>query len=234
MTTAYILPDTDQSLIVVFDQTQSEGHEATAEVTEHPVEQGSNIADHVRQNPIGLTLEMFVTNTPIEDIGRGSIVSKELTIPRYSPPRQFTPGSLFNILGAAIRDTIAGGPQTFNAQVLEFPEPFDRVKEVHEQLLELWRAGASMSVVTSTRTYDEMVITSLSLPRTEPGGGTFTINFKQVRTVTTASVTAPAPAEKRGTPAVKKGSQATKPVNGQDSSKAKSLAFKALEALGLN
>jgi hypothetical protein len=69
---AYLLPDTDQSLIVLFDQTVSEGHEATAEVTEHPVEKGSNVADHVRQNPQNLTLEMFVTNTPIVDLGRGS------------------------------------------------------------------------------------------------------------------------------------------------------------------
>jgi hypothetical protein len=110
---------------------------------------------------------------------------------------------------------------------------FDRVKEIHEQLLELWAAGATMSAITSTRTYDGMVLTGVNLPRTEPGGASFTLYLKQIVTVTTSTVAAPQPLEKSGKPGQSKGSQSTKPVNGKDGEKSQSLAFKALEALGI-
>ncbi len=230
---AYLLPDTDDSLIVVFDLTVSEGHEATSEVTEHPVEQGSVITDHVRQNPQSVTQEMFVTNTPIEDIGRGSIDVLELDLPRYEPPLQPTPGSLFGAIETGIKDLITGGPSPIKVQVLNFGQPFDRIKEIHDQLLDLWNASATMSVVTSVRTYDTMVLTSIGLPRTEKGGATFTLNLKQIRTVTTSTVAAPEAAEKRGAPAQAKGSQSPDPVSGKDAVKASSLLNKALAALGI-
>jgi hypothetical protein len=228
---AYLLPDTDESLIVLFDQTVSEAHEATAEVTEHPVETGSVISDHIKINPLVLNLEMFVTNTPIVDIGRGSNSLRNLQVPRYKAPLLPTPGSAFNAVATAIQNT--NGPRSFRVSVLDFPEPFDRVKEIHEQLLELWAAGATMSAITSTRTYDDMVLVGVNLPRTEPGGASFNLNLKQIKTVTTSTVTAPQPLEKSGKPGQSKGSQSTKPVNGKDAVKSQSLAFKALEALGL-
>lgn len=221
----YILPDTDGSLIVTFDLTISEGHEMTSEVTEHPVEVGSNISDHVRPNPQALTLELYVTNTPIEDIGRGSVGLIEMQLPRYTPPLAPTPGFLFS-------QRIEDPPVPLRVQVLQFDQPFDRVKEVHDTLLDLWTKGATMSVVTSVRTYDTMVLTSVKMPRNEPGGATFSLDLKQIRTVTTATVKAPAPAEKRGAPGVGKGSQGNKPMGAKDAAKASSLANNALEALG--
>lgn len=225
---AYLLPDTGQSLIVTFDLTVSEGHESTSEVTEHPVEQGSNIADNIRQNPQTLTLEMFVTNAPIEDLGRGAVSTLDIVIPHYTPPAAPSLGALLGI----IEDPIPG-PVDVRIQVLNFPQPFDRVKEVHGTLLDLWNAGATMSAVTSVRTYDTMVLTGVSMPRTEPGGATFTLSLKQIRTVTTSTVAAPKPAEKRGAPSKAKGSQSTKPTSGTDAAKGVSLADKALQALGL-
>jgi hypothetical protein len=228
----YILPDSGQSLIVTFDLVVSEGHESTSEVTEHPVERGSNIADHVRQNPQGLTLELYVTNTPIEDLGRGAISILQIDVPTYTPPLAPTPGALFSAAENGINQAIRGNPGPVKAQVLGFPSPFDRVKEVHDALLDLWKNGITSSVVTSVMTYDTMVLTRINMPRTEPGGATFNLDLKQIRTVTTASVAAPKPAEKRGAPSQSKGSQSTRPVGSQDAAKASSLATKALEALG--
>lgn len=44
------------------DATLAESMTHTAIVTEHPVEEGSNIADHVRVEPVKLSLEGMVTN----------------------------------------------------------------------------------------------------------------------------------------------------------------------------
>lgn len=51
--------------VIEFDATVSEQHTQTAQVTEHPVETGVNIADHVRPQLGKIQLEGFVTNTPI-------------------------------------------------------------------------------------------------------------------------------------------------------------------------
>jgi hypothetical protein len=228
---AYILPDSDQSLIVTFDQTTSEGHEFTCEVTEHEVETGSNIADHVKINPQGLTLELFVTNTPIEDLGRGAVTAIDLNLRPYQPPFSLTPGGLTNAAVKFVGSLLPSSSLPSAVQVLAFDQPFDRVKEVHDQLNVLFLEKATMSVVTSLRTYDNMIMTSVSLPIDKKGGASFTLSFKQVRTVTTASVAAPKPLEKRGVPGAAKGSQATGPVGDQDKAKASSALSKGLAAL---
>jgi hypothetical protein len=48
------------------DVSVQESHEAEAEVSEHPVEAGADIADHIRPLPRVITIEGIVTNHPIE------------------------------------------------------------------------------------------------------------------------------------------------------------------------
>lgn len=47
------------------DATISENHVATAQITNEPVEQGSNISDHIVNDPEEITIEGFITNTPV-------------------------------------------------------------------------------------------------------------------------------------------------------------------------
>lgn len=51
--------------MVEFDCTTGEEHTQTAEVTEHPVEEGVDIVDHSRPKLAQLTLTGTITNTPI-------------------------------------------------------------------------------------------------------------------------------------------------------------------------
>jgi hypothetical protein len=48
-----------------FDVTSSEAVEITATVTKHPVEVGADVTDHIRKNLDEVTLEVFVSNTPL-------------------------------------------------------------------------------------------------------------------------------------------------------------------------
>ena len=205
----------------------------TSEVTEHPVEQGSNLTDHVRKNARMLTLEMYVTNTPIEDLGRGLVQTVTVERPRFEPSLVASPGAAFRLAESTVKGLVnsllnraPSGPIEY--QALVFNEPFDRIKEVQEALHALWDQSASMSAVTSLGTYDNMVLEKVDTPRTEPGGAVFTIDLKQIRTVTTASVKAPKPLEKRGAPATAKGSQSTKPV--EEKVKAASILANGLDA----
>lgn len=50
---------------VTFDVSENETHKSTAKVTDHPVEQGANVADHIQDMPDTLDLVARVSNTPI-------------------------------------------------------------------------------------------------------------------------------------------------------------------------
>ena len=231
-----LLPDDLSSLIISFDVTMSENHEATADVTEHPVELGSDISDNVKQNPASLTVEVYMTSTPIVEGGTagGVILPQLLEFPTYSPPLAPTPGALFNAIGnglTAVSQAIFGPPPPIVVNLLQFPNQFDPVQATYNTLMDLWTRGQTMSVVTSVTTFNTMVLTNVSLPRTEPGGASFTLNFKQIRTVTTATVTAPKPAVKRGNPNQAKGGQSTSTPDANSGAKAsfaKQLATKLL------
>ena len=51
--------------IIEFDCSESETHTSENEVTDHPVEEGSLISDHIRVLPDGVEIHGLVTDTPI-------------------------------------------------------------------------------------------------------------------------------------------------------------------------
>jgi hypothetical protein len=236
---ATYLLDPDSGTIVLFDVTISENHEDVADVTDHPVEEGVNIVDHIRKAPFTLSLEAFVTNTPVTELifgpipHNGNINTVELAIPQYEPPIEATPGSLFRLAAAGIRalaDAITGGPPPFKAQVLLFGDAFNRVLDVQTVLTELQEKGALLTAVTSTRYYENMMLTRIGTPVTEAGGVSFQVDLRQVRLVTTANVAAPQPVEPRGKASEAKGAQAPKEITGKEAAKAlKSLGAQLLD-----
>lgn len=225
------------SEIVHFDLDMGHAVDSTSEPSEHPVELGANIVDHVRQSPKEITLRVYVTNTPIVRdgiLGRGEVATVEMEFPKYEPPVEPTPGSLFRLAGgalSAIGDAIFGGPPPAALQVLIFNPVFDRVAELEAQLERLQNLGAPLNVITPTKFHENMVITHVSAPREEYGGAEFEITLRQIRLVTNAIVSAPQPLEPRGAPAVAKGSQSAKPLAGKDATSAKSWAAGILDAL---
>lgn len=59
--------------VIEFDATLSEQHTSSAQVTEHPVETGANITDHVRPMLDKVQLEGFITNTPINSLAEEAV-----------------------------------------------------------------------------------------------------------------------------------------------------------------
>lgn len=229
----YFLPQ-DTGLIIAPDLVLSENHVNVAEITEHPVEVGANLADHIRTTVLHFSCEVFVTNSPIKPNGprpssneadtslvmvppwRGAVEKIELEIPTYEPPLEPTPGSAFRLAGKAIGavvDLITGGPPTLKADLLIFPEVFNRVKEFQEILVDMQNRGIVFQVITDTTIYNSMALSSITLPITESGGSPFTLEFTQIRTVSSATVQAPKPKEPRGAPPASKGGQSPDPTN---------------------
>lgn len=88
---------------VELDASVSEVHTADAEITEHPVEAGANISDHIRQKPDTLTMEGLVSNTPLP------APSSDLTFRRTAGSVQFDSRSELEPAraGTAYRDLLS-------------------------------------------------------------------------------------------------------------------------------
>jgi len=118
--------------VVTFDAdlTVEELHDRSATTTDHPVEDGSTISDHVILDPERVRLDGFVTDAGVRGAERGA------------------------------------------------------TQEAFDKLDAAWRAGDLMQVVTGRKTYADMVLVSMDLPRERPSSMTFSLEFKQVRLVT--------------------------------------------------
>lgn len=214
-----IVPD-DGSGLVSFDLLLTESHSDTSSVTTHPVEQGVNVADHVKPDPVKYSCDVWMTNSPKapDPVYGGDYEPVTLSIPPSNPLTQ----PIASSVSGAISSAIFGPPV---AQMLVFPAPFDRVNDMHETLSNLKASGGTSTVITSTQTYSDMVLVKVEYTKEDAGAGTFSLDFEQILVVTSATVAAPKPIEPRGAPAKSKGSQATTPAT----PKGVSLGAKALD-----
>lgn len=101
---------------MAFSLVSGEDYDFDADITEHPVEVGSDITDNVRDVPDVATLEVFLTNEPIESTGTALMVQGiQVLSPPQPPPAP--PGSPIiqydkwdNMLTERALLTGAGGP----------------------------------------------------------------------------------------------------------------------------
>lgn len=227
MKSAYLEFD---STILMFDAVTSEQAEHTATVTEHAVEQGANIADHVRDGLDTVTLEVLVSNTPTRDVNGmygGTIESVELKVPKFDKGVPLTPGGIMSAGIDAIKGLISP-EEPWKAQVLTFPSKFNAVKDVLTMLDDWKKQGMVGSVITGWKLYPSVVITKVSPSRNAQTGdaASFSLEFREIRVVESKMITAPIPTEARGAIKKPKGRQPTSFV--RDPAPKKSLLKKLL------
>ena len=145
------------------DASISETHTAEVEVTEHPIEKGANISDHVRAKPENLSIEGVVSNTPVNRAQNARAVKSQ--------------GKLLQTTSDV--DAIQGHPGV--------------AESAYDQLRALKDSGQLITVVTKLRTYRNMVLRSLSIPRSAKIGDMlqFTAQFIQVNLVENGTVILP-------------------------------------------
>lgn len=194
MSTVYLLPDDPAFDVVGFDVTTLEGHEESSTVTENAIEDGSIVTDHIMHAPETFSFEAVVVERghQVDFYGNADYAQRTVEYP--------TVGTFGVIIPSALRVT-----------VLEHKEG-SRVQEMQDRLTEMRKDGVKFEIITATRPYVDMLIVGVSAPlETGFGGGRkFTVSCRELRTVTTATVTAPAPKEPRGAPTAKKGADTGK------------------------
>jgi len=150
--------------VLEFDATIHESHEYTNTVTEFPVEKGFNISDHIIRQPEKLTMEGFITNTPI---------------PRSS--------DLETLNGADARQSRV---ETALEQLLDLAGLPSPVKNTSDITSDTMFPKVIDIVETGLRQYKNMVITRVNIPRDKDTGETmrFTCEMRHLVTVLTDSV----------------------------------------------
>jgi hypothetical protein len=234
-----------------FDAVLQEKHEITSTITEHPVEEGSNIADHVRPDPIVLNIQGVVTNTPIVAIGTDGwqrtpqilgpgeyhIEEAKPKDPPGTPPIIISPPQppllgLLSLNGAvnALSNAIFGDGtftlqqssdrntlpnQRYNALVDVSSLVRNFIAEALSVLTQLRDEATLCTVIAPHKgPYNNMVVTKVMFSRgsSEAGKGTFDIELREIRIVSSAVVAAPKPSIPRANPPVTSGAQAPAPT----------------------
>ena len=190
-----------QSLLL--DASPSRTHTTTAQVTEHPVEKGPPVTDYIRPMPRRLTVEGFITNTPIgappvhkaragspgaanqvlrasDDVGGGAGINAEVTRVEIFPKTTYA-------------SFIRGPRPPYYVQALDFLETFDRVSNSFNALVEAVSAGALFTIATSLDHYTNMAATNFTVTESTMGADalSFTIEFQELRIVSTQVVAVP-------------------------------------------
>lgn len=152
---------------LIVDAAITEEHAYEADVTRYPVEDGSDISDNVRNQPVRLTIEGLISDTPL---GRAAIV-RDIEIEGVD------------------------GASASTDQSLPSSAALDVLLSIRDQ-------REPVSITTSLKLYDNMVLTSLNLPRDAETGGAlkFTAMFEQITIVQNKRVrvrTTPAGARRR-------------------------------------
>ena len=190
-----IVRDTDgPDSRVVFDATLHESHDGDVEITDHPVESGANVADHIRAKMTTLSLEVAVSNKSLDedpwdaDGATGKVAGK---VVEYES-RLNLPISLPGVgsLAAAVGADSYKSQETVN--VLTFSAPFDRISHVAALLEQIRVTCEVVAVLTRIRIYTDMVLSRVSVLREAGSAGraTFRLEFKKLRYAATKTAAA--------------------------------------------
>jgi hypothetical protein len=173
------------------DASPSQGYEATAEVTEHPVEQGAPVTDHIRPNNPTITVEGVISNTPV------TVPTTQMQGARRAPTQV---------------DLSVGG-QTLQATLLRWSSAFDRVRECDQLLQHIVEAGIVVRLTTGLRVIEDLALTRYKVDKTRDTGDTLPVvlEFRRLRLVAVQRVTVPA--VRRGQLLDTRGPQPTVPNN---------------------
>lgn len=189
--------------VIYFDATMKENHEASAEITKHDIEKGAALTDHVRPSRIGVTLEVMVTNTPIQSVGRleGMLVPTVLgtsqrvisdgggfrpardpqVSPNFVQPGPKLPGVPRYTSPARVVPGDRGNmPVQFVAKLFTFPNPRDRLVDLWTAFNELRMNATELKVATRLHEYESMLIARVTAPVEAADAINFTLVFEQV------------------------------------------------------
>lgn len=188
--------DTGQTYNLTLDASVHEVHTASSTITDHPVERGANVADHIRPDPDVLTMEAWISNTPhflpADHMGGVILEDREIRGAQVTAAERVgsvpLAGGAVGLVGSFIPLPTAllgrTGISEYQTAVAQgFTGDFDRVTECYKELLLIHSEGRLVRVLTTLRAYDNMALQGLEVQREARSGNALQLSlaFKNVR-----------------------------------------------------
>ena len=172
-----------------------EQHTSKLRVTENPIENGANIADHAVLDPKEVTVNGLVVGYEVNTPSIDSILGYDY--PEYPLPmevrviteqaekklRQYYE-SRNQTIEKTVNNVIADFLPDYQSPVLNNLSS-DRISDAYEKLLAIQRSGEPVTLQTNSRQYKNMVITSVGLTQKQNTVGEFIITFREIFIVET-------------------------------------------------
>ena len=158
--------------ILIPHATIEEHHTDNLEITEHPIQLGSNISDHAFMHPSEITIKMGFSNSP----SNSGMINAALGAAAASFPVVNAIGNIAEI-GANVQSAITGANP-------------DQVNAIYASLLALQSNRVLVSIFSGRRVYHNMLIRALNVLNDNKSENALfvTVDCRQVIIVNTQSV----------------------------------------------
>ncbi|MCJ8344886.1 hypothetical protein MJH12_05045 [bacterium] len=207
----------EKNTLLEVDATQVITHERTADISKSPIEDGSEITDHITLSNKKVSLQCVVSKNPFNFI-RSSISS-------------VLSGTVSHPIGSGIAASIGGILLRDN----------ERLENAYLFINRLWENRIPFTVVAGLETYSEVVMTNLTITQTAQTKESikFTTTLEQIKMANTDSSNIPTgvfdeETSKRASKIVNQGHQIPNEIDKEVSKKASSFLFKALQLTGVS
>lgn len=172
---------------IEFDLLLDEQHSLEAEVTQHTVDDGSTISDHIRNLPRKGSLTGFVTNHPFRTGYNGGLAPNIAQKIAANQKKDWVSGYVKDITTSYSRDLQVLGqqdPNRFTAADFQEGTPrVDRVSNAWSAFKALMEAKTTCTIQTGLEKYVDVVITKVGTDRDKDTGdaGRFKVEFQEIQ-----------------------------------------------------
>lgn len=213
-----------QALSIEFDAMMRSSDVSSSTLTAHPIETGSPVNDHLRKNADSLSFDAVVSNSPLR-----------LPSTNTGGAQAVNSGMEVNYQTVSYDSQRNGTTQDAKttASVLQFDRPFNRVRDVYDEIKYIedncLPVGVRTMYLGGFRDYSNMAILNVTVPTDVADGDsrTFSFQLQHIRFVDTKKVKAP-----KAKKTVKKGEKPKKEVKTDEDAKLKSDMLKLGDAIG--
>lgn len=170
---------------MILDASISEDHQRNAQITDSEIEDGALVSDHIILEPVRLELEALVSDVPVQAIS--PVFGTAIGAIQQSAAQAAGGGLLGQAASAVTGETVG----SLLGLVTGTPrDPRDAWKVLEA----LWKAREPFNMITALTRYENMVIETLSAPRSADVGKAlrFNVSMRQVTIVTSELVPIPA------------------------------------------
>jgi len=176
--------DDESNILLTIDAVPEEEHVLTSDETKHEVESGAVFADHLIKRPRSLTIKGVISDDNLSLISSGVTTSAGLVGNIFQDVRGVAP--LLSGVSSIITDELLSERFKPSITALEFFE------EIHEN-------KKLVFIITGLKTYFNMALKSLTVPRTPQNSRTltFTAIFKQIMISNTSSFVLSGPTQNK-------------------------------------